>query len=235
MTNATLKLKPINKNSILNDTVESLQQVILGGSFHPGDLLPPENELGRKLGVSRTIIRETMRVLETRGLVEVGQGRPARVRGGNPEAVSNSLDVLLKQADHGLLDLLEVRRGLEGEAAFLAAQRAQPHHIQAMAQMIEILRLAEGNLHAMVEADLQFHEILAQSTGNPIFNIILRPLTKLQRASRERTIKAAGVQVPVAGHQAILNAIRRGAPSISRSAMLEHLDLAYQDIRRLKG
>ena len=88
------QFKTLGKKSLLEDAVDGIQKGILEGNYQAGSFLPSEGEFVKQLGVSRTIIREAMRVLESRGLVEVSQGRRPRVGSGDPEAVSSALDVL---------------------------------------------------------------------------------------------------------------------------------------------
>ena len=222
-------MKPLEKASLLEKTVETIQSFILNGKFNPGDSLPAEGTLARTLDVSRTLIREAMRVLEARGLVEISQGRRPRVRGGNPEAVSASLDVLIQQSEHGLLDL-EARLGLEGVIAALAAKRATDNNIHDLEQAIT--QLEKGtSLDQLIEADLRFHDILTEATGNVIFKILLSPLIEMLRVSRKHTLSVAGTREAIKGHKAILDAIKKRSEEGARCAMIHHLDLAGKHIK----
>jgi GntR family transcriptional regulator, transcriptional repressor for pyruvate dehydrogenase complex len=226
------KLKSLKKISLLNDAVASIQQFILDGKFSPGSVLPSEGRLGENLGVSRTIIREAMRVLEARGLVNIGQGRRPQVSGSDPAAVSASLDILVKQSGNSLLDLVEVRRGLESEAAFLSAQRATRQHIDAMQQVIEEFIASGKNIEKMAELDLRFHELLAESTGNIIFKVLAAPLAEMLKESHRKTLGISGTKPTIAGHLKILNAIKRHSPSAARKAMLEHIGGTERDLKQ---
>ncbi|NLX06468.1 MAG: FadR family transcriptional regulator [Phycisphaerae bacterium] len=227
-----MKLEPLAKTSLLDDTVHTLQRSIIAGGYEPGSVLSGEGKMAQELGVSRTVVREAMRVLEARGLVEIAQGKAPRYRGGNPEAVSASLEVLLMRKDHGLMDLLEVRRHLETEIAALAAERATPEQIEAMQQAIDDLRLAKDDLDAMVEADIRFHNLLAEATGNLVFRIILEPLMGVLQAARRQTLTVSGAAHPADRHQIILEAIKRRSPDETRENMARHLELTAQFVAR---
>ncbi len=181
------------------------------------------------MGVSRTVIREAMRILGERGLVEVSQGRSPRVKPADPAHVVSSLATFLMRGDHSLLHLIEVRRPLETEIAAIAARRITPHQLEALEQAH--LQLAEAKaLDDRIDADLRFHELLAESTGNPVFGLLLAPLAHLMRLSRKQTLGRTGVERAIAGHEKILAAVRRGDSDSARKAMLDHLAMAEKDL-----
>jgi GntR family transcriptional repressor for pyruvate dehydrogenase complex len=228
-----LQLKPVPKTNLLARTVRALQDGILGGRHRPGTELPGEGQMAADLGVSRTLLREAMRVLEARGLVEVCSGRRPRVAEGSPEAVSTSLDVLLRQGNHGLMQLLEVRRGLEGEIAALAAERATPEQIEALQQCVDEIREHPGQYERMADADVRFHMHLADAAGNALFRVMLDPLSKVLRASCERTHQSpTGSMASANRHQKLLDAIKSRSPEAARKAMWTHLKTAKTDIEQ---
>ncbi|HEV3021341.1 MAG TPA: FCD domain-containing protein, partial [Pirellulales bacterium] len=132
-----------------------------------------------------------------------------------------------------LLHLVEARRPLESEIAALAAERATARHLHALDAAIEQLVAAQTH-EERVEADVQFHRVLAESTGNAVFALLLETLAGLLRESRRQTIAQSGIDVALAGHRAILSAVRRKDANGARRAMLEHLTLAERDLRRRK-
>jgi GntR family transcriptional regulator, transcriptional repressor for pyruvate dehydrogenase complex len=206
-----------------------LEQQILSGSLTSDQPMPPEGELSRQLGVSRTVVREAMRILGARGLVEVSQGKLTRVKPADPSHVVDSLATFLQRADHSLLHLIEVRRLLETSIAALAAERATPEQIEAMEEMNRKLA-GQGTLDQRIDADLSFHALLAEATRNPVFGLLLEPLANLMRLSRKATLGRTGAERAVAGHREILEAIRRRDPQTARQAMLDHLALAEEDL-----
>jgi GntR family transcriptional repressor for pyruvate dehydrogenase complex len=212
--------------------LERLINEIISGQFAPGTALPPEGELAKSHGVSRTVIREAMRGLRAHGLAEMSQGKPARVRPPDPKAVIASLEMLLRRNRASLLNLVEVRRPLESEIAALAAERSNDEHLRQLEHAIHELAAAP-TLEQRIEADVKFHRILGEATGNPVFVLLLETLAGFLRESREQTLAYSGVEVALKGHRAVFEAIRLRDSDKARGAMLEHLCLATRDLHQL--
>jgi GntR family transcriptional repressor for pyruvate dehydrogenase complex len=173
-------LQPLYRQNLVAGVVESLRQRILAGVFDAAEPLPSEAKLGQLLGVSRTVIREAMRILGGQGLVEVSQGRRPRIRPADSQAVVDSVSTFLQRQDHTPLDLIEVRRPLETAIAALAAERATPRHLEQLEQALAELQTVHG-LSEQVAADMRFHDLLAEATGNPVFQLLLKTLASLMR------------------------------------------------------
>jgi len=216
--------------NFVHETVSRLEKQIIRKRFAPGEKMPTEHQLSESLGVSRTVIREAMRVLIARGLIETSRGRPARVKPADPVYVVQSLSTFLQRGDHSLLNLVEVRLPLESEIAALASHRATPEQIAEMVAANERLASAES-IEKAVTADIEFHDCLAKATGNPVFGILLSTLSDLMRRSRRKTLARTGKEVALEGHRAVLQAVRLLDPAAAREAMLSHLIHAEQDLR----
>jgi GntR family transcriptional regulator, transcriptional repressor for pyruvate dehydrogenase complex len=217
------------RGDLVQGVVDLLEKQIVAGDLAADRPMPPEGELSRQLGVSRTVIREAMRILGARGLVEVSQGKLPRVKPADPAHVVDSLATFLQRAEHSLLNLTEVRLQLETAIAALAARRATADQLAAMEEMNRRL-VGPGTLDQRIDADLRFHALLAEATQNPVFGVLLEPLAHLMRLSRKATLSRTGADRAVDGHRAILEAIRRGDPEAARQAMLEHLTMAERDL-----
>ncbi|MBI4659478.1 MAG: FadR family transcriptional regulator [Verrucomicrobia bacterium] len=214
--------------------LKQLTDEIMSGRFEPGVALPPEGELAKSHDVSRTVIREAMRSLRAQGLVEMSQGRAARVRPPDPEAVVASLDMLLRRNCATLLHLVEVRRPLESEIAALAAERANDEHLRQLERAVHDLGAASG-LQDRIEADVRFHRILAEATGNPVFVLLLETLAGFLRESRQRTLAYSGVESALQWHRAVFQAVRARDANKAREAMQEHLRWAARDLNQLRA
>ncbi len=214
--------------------LDQLTDEIVSGDFAPGTALPPEGELANSHGVSRTVIREAMRSLRAHGLVEMSQGKPARVRPPDPKAAIASLEMLLRRNRASLLNLVEVRRPLESEIAALAAERANDEHLRQLEHAIHELAAAP-TLEQRIEADVKFHRILGEATGNPVFVLLLETLAGFMRESREKTLAYSGVEVALKGHRAVFEAVRLRDSDKAREAMLEHLRLATSDLQEVRA
>ena len=207
-----------------------MREEIFAGQYGSSGPLPPEGKLCESFDVSRTVVREAMRILRAQGLVEVSQGRVPRVRPVDTRPAIDSLQVLLHRSDATLLHLAEVRRPLETEIAALAARRATAAHIKAVEAAIK-QQAAARTLKRQGNADVLFHDLLAVATGNPVFPLLLTTLARPLRQSRQKTITRTGNERALTGHRAILEAVRRQDPAAAREAMKEHLTMAEEDLR----
>jgi GntR family transcriptional regulator, transcriptional repressor for pyruvate dehydrogenase complex len=222
--------RPLRRIDLVREVSERLREQIIAGAFDADGAIPSEGQLGQTLGVSRTVIREAMRSLAAQGLVEVSQGRQPRVKPADPQTVVDTFNTYVRRGDHSLLDLVEVRRPLEAAIAALAAQRATPADIERLEDAFRQQTAARTKLRR-VETDIFFHDLLAKATGNPIFNLLLDAVGGLMRRSREETLVHKGVERSLAGHRAILAAVKLHDPEAARQAMLEHFVNAEQDLQ----
>jgi len=101
-----------------------------------------------------------------------------------------------------------------------------------MQKSIDELRQSEGDLDAMAAADINFHNLLAEATGNIIFRILLEPLMGLLKAARRHTLEKSGAKHPADRHQIILDAVKRRASDEARTMMQRHLELTAQFVTR---
>jgi DNA-binding FadR family transcriptional regulator len=222
-------LRPVGRLDLVQEVTERLREQILAGAFDADKTFPPEGQLGQALGVSRTVIREAMRILVAQGLVEVSQGKAPRVKPADPAHVFDSITTFLQRADHSMTHLVEVRRHLESSIAALAAQRATPQHVAAMEEANRQL-IAAATLDQQIKADVRFHTLLAEATGNPVFGLLLEPLAYLLRLSLKKTLSGTGVERAASGHRRILAAVRQGDPEGARQAMLDLVAMSEMDL-----
>jgi GntR family transcriptional regulator, transcriptional repressor for pyruvate dehydrogenase complex len=209
-----------------------LTERIVKGDFDASGTLPSEGDLASSFDVSRTVIREAMRSLRAQGLVEVSQGRAPRVKPPDSQATVASLRLLLRRNKATLLHLAEVRQPLEGEIAALAAERANDEHLRQLERTVRDLAAASP-LEMRIEADVRFHRILAEATGNPVFVLLLETLAEFMRESRQKTLAYSGVEQALVGHRAVLEAVRNRDQVKARNAMHEHLGRAARDLQSL--
>jgi DNA-binding FadR family transcriptional regulator len=187
--------------------------------------LPAERDLAQRFGVSRTAVREAVKTLREKGLVEAYSGRGTFVTNGTSQAMRQSLDLMIRiNQQEGSANLAELRLVLEPEIAGLAAPRIEE---QLLATMREAVAVMDRNLHdpdAYVEADLDFHLALAEAAGNPLILSLLDSIVGLLREQRSRIFNVDGG--PERGqfhHKRILAAIEKRDPDSAREAMRAHL------------
>jgi GntR family transcriptional repressor for pyruvate dehydrogenase complex len=220
----------------MSDSVVSQLEELIFKNFEPGGSLPSENDLAKQLGVSRLTLREATRSLQARGLVTITKGRRPVVSHLTSGPVQEFFAYAIRRDPRRLLDLLEVRRALEVHAAGLAATRARRASLAAMEGSIEAMRAAGGESAAFNEADIRFHECLADATGNQILIFLVEALAEPLRESRIRSFEGhvaqgLGVEAVIEQHRAILKAIERHDGDEAAAAMKAHLQTTERDLR----
>ena len=213
--------------------VADLVAAIVTGTLHPDEVLPPEGELSQQFGVSRTVIRESVKRIEEKGLVVVAQGRGTTV---NPPTLWNVLDpvVLSALVDHddslGVLDELSVvRASLEASMAAAAAERQTPERAAQLREAYDDTVRHTSDLHAYNEADAAFHYMIMEQSGNRLASNITRILfTRARESSRFTGKEPSAVPLEtIQEHKAILEAIVSGDPERASAAMERHIALAW--------
>jgi len=222
---------PIQNERLYKRIVEQIEARILAGDLKVGEQLPPERELGEQFGVSRTAVREAVKILREKGLIEIRHGRGTFVTNATPGVMRQSLDMLMKfGTTDGFANLVEVREILEPEIAALAASRMTEEHITSMRQAIEIMEKAFDEVEVYVEADLDFHLALAEATQNPLVPALMDSIIDLLREQRKRIgLVSGGLQRGQLHHKNILDAVIRRDPLAARKAMQNHLLQVRED------
>jgi len=222
---------PIQSERLYERIVSQIEQRIESGDLKVGDQLPSERELAEQFAVSRTAVREAVKALRQKGLVEIRPGRGTFITIGTSDTIRNSLGMLMKfGATKGSGNLVEVREILEPEIAALAATRITDEYIAAMKDAVKIMDTALDDVDVFVEADLDFHLALAEGTQNPFIPILVDSIIDLLREQRKRIgLTKGGLQRGQAHHKKILDAITRRDAKASRQAMQDHLKQVRKD------
>lgn len=223
--------KLVRTSRLYEQIVQQIEESIVKGDLKPGDQLPAERELAQRFGVSRTAVREAVKALREKGLVEAYSGRGTFITDGTTQAVRQSLDLMVKIGQsEGANHLAEVRTMLEPEIAALAAQRIQENDLATMREAVAVMDRSGQDPQAYIEADLDFHLALAEAADNPIILSLLDSIVGLLREQRLRIFRVPGG--PERGqihHKRILDAVERHDPEKARDAMREHLSQVRQD------
>lgn len=213
-----------------------LARAIMDGRYAPDDFLPTEQALAAEYGTSRNVIREALKVLSARMLIEIHHGRGAVVLPRHRWQLLDQLVHLVEEDQEVPYNLLELRRILEVEIAGLAAQRANPEQISAMRDTLGAMQSAAAAPLECIEHDIVFHRVLAEAAGNPLVPLVLEPVAQLLRASRVATIHNPGaVERSVEAHRQILERVEAHDDGGARAAMRQHLLQVEGEIRRLHG
>lgn len=220
-----------------------LEQLILDGVFRPGQLLPSERRLCERLGVSRASLREGLRILRSKGIIETRHGRGSTVAALLPAREQSPLMHLFRDHPRTLFDLLEVRALLEGESARLAASRGTPADrvliTRRYREMADYVASTETiDVERLARYDHAFHLAISQASHNPVLVHTLQSLTDLLLSSVFASVKhlyhRPGPREMInRQHARLHDAVVQGKPGLARRVALEHLSSIGELLREI--
>jgi len=222
--------KAVRTSRLYEQIVQQIEKSIADGALKPGDQLPPEREMAQQFGVSRTAVREAVKALREKGLVEAYTGRGTFVLNGTSQLMRQSFDCLMKmgEAEDGFRNLAELRSMLEPEIAMLAGERADESDLAAMREAVNVMECAT-DADEFVEADLDFHLALAEAAANPLILSLIDSIVGLLREQRILIFNVDHARRGQEHHQRILAAVEKHDPEQARKAMRAHLEQIRED------
>lgn len=229
-------LKPIKPKRISDQVYEQLRELIFRGEFRPGEKILPERELSTALNVSRTSVRDAINKLVVMGLLEQRQGQGTFVRSPDPRG-KGLLAEAMETQDATLEDLLEVRMGMECNAAALAARRAVEKDIQFLEKSLEEMHAEIREGRHGTEADVAFHMAISYATQNPVqIYLMKRFYDFLFHGIRENLMHLyedpENLELIIAQHRRIFEAIRDHDPEKASLAMETHINYVLNFFRK---
>jgi GntR family transcriptional repressor for pyruvate dehydrogenase complex len=229
--------KVVQTSRLYEQIVQQIEESVLKGALKQGDQLPPERDLAQQFGVSRTAVREAIKALHEKGLVDAYPGRGTFVTNGDSNSMRQSLDRILKSGQpEGAAHLVEFREILEPEIAALAAARADDQDLATMREAVTVMDNARHDSDAFIEADLDFHLALAEAAANPFILSLIDSIVGLLREQRMRIFYVdGGPERGQVHHKRILDAMERRDSRGAREAMQAHLQQVREDSRNSPG
>ena len=221
---------------VYEQIVAHVERTIFEGRLRQGQKLPPERQLARDLKASRVAVREALRTLELRGLVEVRQGSTGGyfVREADDRALMRDFATLFRLGRFSRAQLIEARRLIDPEVAFLAAQRAtdaELKDLQAAVERRDSEAAAGGDPRRY---DLEFHRLLSNAARNPVHAVVTHALMALEAeviAPQVRMTEADSAEVNAAHHR-ILEAVAAHKASEARAIMAAHIEEVQANLDR---
>lgn len=205
---------------------EIMDMIFIQHRFHPGDKLPNEMDLSEELGISRITLREAIRILCTRGLVEIRSGRGTYVISNDPALRADPCTGERELTDASPRDLMEFRLALEPAAAYYAAHRADEQELQHMDALLEQMEKLSAQGQSVIQAERDFHCTIASAGHNPLFGqlmpVLQHSIQEYNSPSRERT------GVFLRDYREIVRHIRNRNAEAARAAMFSLILLAYR-------
>ena len=209
----------------LSDKVADLMlETILSRRLKVGDRLPSERELGEQFGVSRTVVREAVRALAAKGVIEVRSGSGLRVAAVDAAAVRESISLFLRGGPIDLQRVHEVRAVLEVHIAGLAAERATPSDIARLHDAHDHMTAASDDVEDAAHDDLEFHRAIAMATHNDLFLLLLDSIAGVLIDIMRENLGSGSTPMTLEQHRRILDSIVAGDVEGAGVAMASHLE-----------
>ena len=226
--------------SLARELIAGLTRQIVAGGLEPGTRLPTEQQLSEEWGVSRTVVREAVAALRAEGLLVTRQGSGAFVAEQSQQRPFR-IGADARDSLERMINVMELRLGLEAEAASLAASRRNTADIRLMEQALVAIDDAVVKSERSMAADFEFHLAIGDATRNPVFHDFLMYLGHflIPRQSVRQTMTSADAQAANARlvqqeHRAIFEAIRARDTEAARAAMRAHLIGSRDRYRNLR-
>jgi DNA-binding FadR family transcriptional regulator len=226
----------LNRATLAEQVAEALVDRIENDGLRPGDPLPSISRLAEEFAVSKPIVREALKTLEGRELIEISNGRTPIVK----PITSDSLRLFFERAiaidPQSLIELLEIRRGLEIQSVMLAAVKRADHEVEEMRILVKQMRTHLYDSAEYAELDLKLHFAIASASRNTLMLHLIQSIRDVLRNTikeglRSRFSKAQLLRVQEL-HEAIVTAIAAGDAAAAATAMAAHFDDAINAIYR---
>ncbi|MFJ6283576.1 FadR/GntR family transcriptional regulator [Pseudarthrobacter oxydans] len=223
----TAALAPMEQGSVVSEVAERLLAYFTSGDIAPGTRLPAERQLAATLGVGRSAVREALAALEILGIVVVRPGSGTYLRDGVSELLPRTLSWGMMLGAPRTRELVELRGGLEVQAAQLAAERITDEALDRMQGHLDIMAATLDDLAAFVEADAAFHREIAESSGNQVLQELLQSIRSLLRIWVDRALTDEGhAAAALKEHAEIHTALKARDSAAVTATMRSHMETA---------
>lgn len=223
----------VRRTRVFEGVAQQIQRLIVDGALRPGERLPPERELSARLGVSRSSVRDAIRILELAGLVVPRQGEGTVVADLSPETVAAPIASILVRKRELVAELLDVRKMIEPALAARAAERATDDDVAALEAVVRRQEERARRGESTIDEDGEFHYRIALAARNGVVRKVLDVLMQLLRETRARSLQTPGrPRRSLEGHERILEAIRRRDPAAAEAAVRRHLEEVEQIVMK---
>lgn len=226
----------IKKSNLYETIADKLEEMVLNDTLRCGDKLPAEQTLADSFGVSRNIIREALKMLKERGLLELKTGEGAYIAKPKSKMLTDMVNRMMVMGGISYENVYEMRFALEVYACGLAAEKAEELDVTELEKIVEDMENSNNDAIKWAENDLRFHIKIAQMTGNPLFKSIIKSLDNVLI-----TVFVEGFDIPgavyqgVTKHTKIIEAVRNKDRDAAEKAMYEHLKRSEDDLLKLSS
>jgi GntR family transcriptional regulator, transcriptional repressor for pyruvate dehydrogenase complex len=220
---------PQSKKKAYQVIVDYIKENFFNGELKPGEKLPTERELANRFHVSRTSVREALRKLEIKGIIEIKQGSGSFIKASQIHSLGEELSSTIIQTEKKLIyEMLELRQALEVECAFLASRRATSEDLERIRKTLEMMDQSKNDVELGIQADLNFHINIVLAAHNSIFLQLFQTLSDhmqdtIRVTRRQRLKDPERAQETINEHKEIYLAIAAGDADQARQLMEKHI------------
>jgi GntR family transcriptional repressor for pyruvate dehydrogenase complex len=217
----------VTSTTAVAEVARRLLDYFTSDAIEPDDRLPPERQLAASMGVGRSAVREALAALELLGVVTVRPGSGTYLRGRASELLPQTLSWGMLIGAPKTRELIDVRHGLEVQAARQAASAISAEALEELTGHLAEMESNRANFDRFVAADMKFHQAIAAVAGNSLLDDMLRSIRALIRVWVERALNdTTHAQLTCSEHRAILTALTTRDPDQAAAAMSVHMDSA---------
>ncbi|WP_422446409.1 FadR/GntR family transcriptional regulator [Thermoanaerobacterium sp. DL9XJH110] len=218
------------RNNLSYEVANAIKKMIVEKKFIAGSKLPNENELSKLMNVSRSTVREAVKLLASNNIVKIVRGKGTFVS-EKPGLINDPLGVGFIEDKNLLYSLFETRLIIEPKVAALAAQRAQPDDLVRFSEVLEKMRGVISSRQVHKDVDIEFHSIIAKVSKNPIIERIVPIIIESITKGYYETINVPGsAEKALLSHERIFEAIKNHNKAEAEKQMRLHLKETLKDI-----
>lgn len=229
-------MRTLQRSNLTDALIAEVHKMVDAGEIRVGQRLPSESEIAARFGVGRSTVRESMKALASRGIVEIFPGRGTFLSGPSKQHLSDALSARIRLRDLGALDVYEARKTIEVELAALAAERATEQDLDAIARALVEMRATVQDHDEFAAADVRFHLAVARAAKNGLLEQFYSFADELVTNVIQEIIRLPNVKVSsIRLHTATYESIRNRDPAAARATILEHMSYVGRVIRSEEG
>jgi GntR family transcriptional repressor for pyruvate dehydrogenase complex len=225
----------VNKTNLYEQIAETLEQAIIGAEIK-AEKLPSEQELSKSFKVSRTVIREALKVLKERGLIRSRNGEGSYISKPNTDTISSAINRIVQMDNISNDHLHDMRLILETAGARLAALHAKAGEIKTLESIMEQMSDASLPLDSRINLDAEFHIAIARMSGNELLGVFVNIMTLLLKEYMSKGFfGVTRIRNTLNQHKKVLDAIKSRDPGRAENAIYAHLMAARKDVDKYEN
>ena len=221
----------IKRKNLYESVAENLEEMILNDASQIGQKLPSEQTLATNFGVSRNVIRESLKILQERQLITLQVGEGAYIKKPDDQSITDMLNRVIVMENIDPIKIYEMRSILEINACRLAAQKGcSASEIGELERINEEMRIWQHDIDKRTELDIEFHSYIAHISGNPLLELFERSITRLvSPVIRTALLPTSGNENGIRDHHEMIQVLKKGDSDQAAQLMYEHIRKSTQN------